>query len=368
MSEDLAVLLDLAAAMRRSRAHMVGLPVNLDFDYRPLSAYLAVHGNNAGAPYISSGYGLDSRHFERAVVDFFARLAGAQPEDSFGYLTHGSTESHLFGAWLGRERHPDAILYASEHAHHSIPKIARILRMDHEPVAARADATLDTEALQLVLRRNAPRSALVIATIGTTGQGAVDDLPGIRRALATSGVPSHHIHSDATFGGLIAALGPQPRPWGFTDGADSIAVNGHEMIGSPIPCGIVLTRPAHVEAVRVPGAATGTDDGTISGSRDALSPLLLWRELRRLGLQGLRERIHECVRTAVYATRRLQDCGSRPAHLPGTNTVLFDPPAPEVSQRWDLLTVDGRAHLITMPHVTREHVDRLCAEITTSRA
>ncbi|MEU7203948.1 histidine decarboxylase [Streptomyces sp. NPDC045470] len=365
--EDLTVVLDLAAQMRRSRAHMVGFPVNLEFDYRPLAAYLAVHGNNAGTPYDNSEYHLHSKHFERAVIGFFARLAGVRPEDCFGYLTHGGTESNLFGAWVGRERHPDAVLYASEQAHYSIPKIARLLRMDHEPVAAQPDATLDPDALHCALRRNRERSALVVATIGTTGQGAVDDLPAIRRALDTAGTTGHHLHCDAAFGGLIAALGPLPRPWNFCDGADSIAISGHKMIGSPIPCGIVLARPAHVDAVRAPGAAVGTDDDTISGSRDALSPVLLWRELRRLGRQGLRERIHDCVRTADYATERLRGCGSHPSHLPGTNTVLFDAPEPEVSRQWNLLAVDGRAHLITMPHVTPRHIDRLCADIVEGR-
>ncbi|WP_381560254.1 histidine decarboxylase [Streptomyces eurythermus] len=363
LAADTAVLGDLAATMRQARDHMVGFPVNLDFDYRHLAEYLAVHGNNAGSPCGSSQYHLHTKPFERAVIDFFAGLAGAPSGAAFGYVTNGGTESNLFGAYLGRERYPDAVLYASAEAHYSIPKIARLLRMDHQPVATDAEGAMDLRALEAACRTHAPRAAVVVATIGTTGKGAVDDLPGLRHVLETAGVERVHLHADAAFGGLLAALAPRPRPWGFDAGADSIAISGHKMIGAPVPCGIVLARPDHVEGIRADDAAVGADDDTISGSRDALSPLFLWYELRRLGRDGLTRRVRHCLRTAEYAATRLRALGRNPVRPPHGNTVLFDAPDQAVCDRWNLLHEDGRAHLIAMPHVTREDIDRLCADL-----
>lgn len=359
---DRALLQEIAAHMHDARFRSVGAPVNLDFDYQHLAPFLAVHANNAGSPCGTSEYRLHTKHFERAVIDFFQQLAGAPSDSTFGYVTNGGTDSNLFGVFVGRERHPDAVLYASEDVHYSVPKIARLLRMDYVPVATDRHGSMDLPALEAACRRKGG-AAVVVVTIGSTGTGAVDDLPGIRRTLASAGIERTHLHADAAFGGLLAALGPRPVPWAFADGIDSVAISGHKMIGSPIPCGIVLANPAHVEEIRVPGAAVGADDDTISGSRDALAPLFLWHELRRLGRQGLTERVHECLRVAEYAARRLHACGRNPSHLPGTNTVLFDAPSEQLCDRWHLFRQEKRAHMVTMPHVTEELVDRLCADL-----
>ncbi|MFE0684731.1 histidine decarboxylase [Streptomyces sp. NPDC058961] len=362
--QDRELLTKIAEEMRSARDHMVGFPVNLDFDHQDLAPFLAVHGNNVGSPDRPSEYHLHSKFFERSVVDFFADLTAAPEGGAFGYVTSGGTESNLYGLYLGRERHPDAVLYASAAAHYSIPKIARLLRIDHVPVDVDDEGAIDLPALRAAATARPERAALAVVTVGTTGRGAVDDLPGVDRTLAEAGVRRRHLHVDGAFGGLLAALAPHPRPWAFDAGADSIAISGHKMIGSPMPCGVVLARQQDVMEIRVPGVAVGSDDDTIGGSRDALAPILLWRELRRLGRQGLAERVRNCLLTADYATERLEACGARPTHPAGTNTVLFDAPRRSVCDRWNLLRMNGRAHLITMPHVTREHVDRLCSEIT----
>ncbi|MVO87762.1 histidine decarboxylase [Streptomyces sp. p1417] len=358
---DVALLKEMAAQMLGERDHMLGFPVNLDFDYRPLADFLQVHGNNVGGPPTSSEYQLHSKVFEREVVSFFARLAGH--EEAFGYVTTGGTEGNLYGCYVGRERFPEAVMYASQATHYSLPKIARLLRMDYVAVEVGHDRAMDLAALRRhhTARKGGP--AVVVTTIGTTTGGSEDDLAGVREALADAGTDQVHIHSDAAFGGLIAALAPEPRPWAFESGADSIALSGHKMLGAPFPCGIVLTRPEHVEAIRRPGIAVGSDDDTITGSRDAFTPLLLWYELRRLGRTGLQRRVAHCLATAEYAEQRLREEGHHPERAPGSNTVLFDKPTAALCRRWNLLSVGDRAHLIAMPHVTGEHIDRLCADL-----
>jgi histidine decarboxylase len=296
-------------------------------------------------------------------VEFFADLAGGRDGEILGHIAHGGTEANLFAAYLGRERHPDGVLYSSAEAHYSAPKIARVLRMPHVIVDLDEQGTMDLGALEAeVRRRGAP--AVVIATVGTTSRGAIDDIPGIRRAASRGGAPGVFIHSDAAFGGPLAAFGAPARPWAFPDGADSVSISGHKMIGSPVPSSVVLARAADVAAIRRPGVAVGSDDDTISGSRDALSPLLLWYTLRRLGRDGLARRVRHCLEMTDYATERLKTAGRHPARIPGGNVVLFDLPPKEVMRRWHLLEHDGRAHLVLMPHITRPHVDRLCVDLT----
>ncbi|WP_431981725.1 histidine decarboxylase [Streptomyces qinglanensis] len=365
--EDAELLHRFAEEGARFREWMLGFPVNLAFDHSDMAALMSFHANNVGSSQDESQYLLNTKALERAVVSFFADLAGAASGDFFGYLSSGGTESNIFGAYLGRERHPDAVLYASAEAHYSIRKIARVLRMDYAEVDVLPDAAMDLEHLGARCREHAGRAAVVVATIGTTGQGAVDDLVGVQEVLRRVGVERWHLHADAAFGGPLAALGSPRRPWGFADGADSIAVSGHKMVGCPVPCGIVLARAAHVTGIRQSDVAVGADDDTISGSRDALAAALLWRELRRLGRSGLTARVRHCVRMAEYAADRLESCGRNPSYYPGSNTVLFDAPNQAVCDRWTLLHDGGRAHLNTMPHVTREHIDAFCRDLQQQR-
>lgn len=356
-------LSELARRMRGERDRMLGFPFNLDFDYRPLAEFLAVHGNNVGNPRSGSDYRIDTRPFEVAVLDFFTRLAGGDPARVSGYVTTGGTESNMYAVWVARERYPDAVLYASAEAHYSLPKIGRLLRVPYVEVPTAADGTMDTTALLRELARHPGRAAVVAATIGTTGRGAVDDLPGIRRALASAGVERSRVHCDAAFGGLLAEFGDEAIPWNLAAGADSVALSGHKVIGAPMPCGVVLAREDDVEAVRAEGVAVGADDDTITGSRDAVSPVLLWYELRRLGRRGVAERVRHCHRVAAHAQRGLAAVGRRPSRARGGTVVLFDAPPEEFCRRWHLPRDEEHAALVVMPHVAERHVDRLCEEL-----
>ncbi|MFI9005736.1 histidine decarboxylase [Actinosynnema sp. NPDC053489] len=360
---DAELLRRFADSAEERLRHHAGFPVNLDFDYGPLAPFLSLHLNNAGSPGQTSEYRLDTKPFERAVVGFFTELAGGRPDEVFGHLSHGGTEANLYAVYVARERYPDAVLFASREAHYSVPKIARLLRVPLVEVAVDDDGAMDLGELgREIGDRGAP--AIVVATVGTTSRGAYDDIPGIRRAASAAGVDDVFVHADAAFGGPLAAFGDPPRPWAFPDGADSVSVSGHKMIGSPLPSSVVLVRAADADRVRTPGVAVGSDDDTIGGSRDALSPLLLWYALRGLGGDGLARRAHRCLEVTGHAVRRLAEAGRHPTRAPGGNVVLFDAPDEQVMRTWNLLDVDGRAHLSVMPHLTADVIDRMCADLT----
>lgn len=359
---DVELLRRFAASAEKRGRHMAGFPVNLEFDYSPLAPFLSMHLNNAGSPRQASEYGLDTKPFERAVTAFFAGLAGGRGDEVFGHLAHGGTEANLFAVYVARERYPEGVLFASREAHYSMPKIARLLRVPYVAVDVADDGAMDLAALgREIGSRGGP--AIVAATVGTTGRGAVDDIPGVRRVCSDAGVEEVFVHSDAAFGGPLAEFGEPRRPWSFPDGADSVSVSGHKLIGSPLPSSVVLVRDVDAEAVRRPGVAVGSDDDTIGGSRDALSPLLLWYALRGLGREGLAGRVRHCLEVTDHAVRRLAETGLAPTRFPGGNVVLFDRPADDVMREWHLLEVDGRAHLSVMPHITTDLVDRLCADL-----
>lgn len=344
----------------------VGYPVAFDFDYSALAPFLSFSLNNAGDPFMAMTYLLNSHDFEREVVSFFADLAKAPDGQWWGYVTNGSTEGNLYGLYLARELLPDGIVYFSQDSHYSVGKNLHFLNMRHIMIRSQPNGEIDYEDLRetLKIRRDAP--PIIFANIGTTMKEARDDIAVIRSILQELAIENSYIHCDAALCGAYAAFLEPPPSWNFEDGADSIAISGHKFIGSPIPCGIVLARRQHVERIGHSVAYIGSVDTTISGSRNGLTPLILWYAIRSLGQEGLKTRLDHSLRTAAYAQKQLTKRGIEAWRNPQALTVVLPEPPPDVREKWQLASANGASHLICMPHVTCEQIDELIADIEKS--
>jgi histidine decarboxylase len=213
----------------------------------------------------------------------------------------------------------------------------------------------------LRIRRDAP--PIIFANIGTTMKEARDDIVLIRSILDDLAIENRYIHCDAALCGGYAAFLDPPPAWDFEDGADSIAISGHKFIGSPIPCGIVLARRGHVDRIGHSVAYIGSVDTTISGSRNGFTPLMMWYAIRSLGVEGLRQRIVESLAVAAYAEQRFKEIGLAAWRNPQAITVVFPQPPQAVCDKWQLATAGGYSHIICMPHVRRDQIDRLIGDI-----
>jgi histidine decarboxylase len=349
--------------LRKAAGLEIGYPVAFDFDYSALYPFLSISLNNAGDPFMPMTYLLNSHEFEQEVVAFFAQLARAPEGQWWGYVTNGSTEGNLYGLYLARELLPQGIVYFSQESHYSVAKNLHFLNMRHIMIRSQPNGEMDYEDLRetLRIRRDAP--PIIFANIGTTMKEARDDIALIRSMLHDLAIEHHYVHCDAALcGGYAAFLEPRP-PWDFEDGADSIAISGHKFIGSPIPCGIVLARRGHVERIGHSVAYIGSLDTTISGSRNGFTPLLLWYAIRSLGVEGLRQRIVDSLAVAAYAEQRFRASGIAAWRNPQALTVVFPQPPEQVCEKWQLASAGGASHVICMPHVRREQVDELIADI-----
>lgn len=356
-------LADLADAAETE----LGYPGALDLDYSPLAPFLKFNLNNVGDPWVETTYQLNSHEFEREVVAFYAGLTRAPEDGWWGYVGNGGTEGNLYGLYLARERYPDGIAYFSQDSHYSVAKNLRFLGMRHIMIRSQPHGEIDYDDLRetVRIRRDAP--PIVFANIGTTMKEARDDIGRIRAIMDDMAIPRYYVHSDAALcGGYAAWLDPRPR-WDFADGADSIAISGHKFLGTPVPCGIVLARRDHVERIAHAVAYIGSVDTTISGSRNGLSPLMLWYAIRALGEDGMRQRLLWALDVAGYAERRLKEAGIEAWRNPAALTVVFPQPPADIRAKWQLATSEGQSHVICMPHVTRGRIDRLVADIVAAR-
>ena len=353
-----SLLRDIRSATQRQ----IGYPGNQIFDYSPLLPFLEYSLNNIGDPFHDSNYQSNTHGIEREVITRFAGLMRIDPDEAWGYVTSGGTEGNLYGLYLAREMYPNGIFYFSEETHYSVLKNVRLLNARYIMIKRQENGEIDYQDLHEMIQVNRDLPAVIIATIGTTMRGAVDDIERIKEILRDLAVPEIYIHADAALSGMILPFVEDPQPYGFDAGINSISVSGHKLIGTPLPCGVVLTRRSHVERVGRAIECVGIQDTTLSGSRNGLTPLMLWYALEHYGSDGFRALVARMLDTAEYAVEQFNQHGIAAWRHRNSVTVVFPRPAPEVFRKWQIAPEGEVAHIITMPHVTRKMVDELVAD------
>lgn len=356
-----ALYLHLQSKMRSS----VGYPCNQNFDYQPLHRFLEFSLNNLGDPFAESNYKINTQAIEREVIQTFAELMHAPVAETWGYVTNGGTEGNMYGLYLARELFPRGIVYFSEDTHYSVVKILHVLGVRSIMIKSQPNGEMDYEDLKETIRLYRDVPPIIFANIGTTMKGAVDNVTIITGILKSMAISQYYLHCDAALSGMILPFVDQPQPYDFAAGADSISVSGHKMVGSPIPCGIVLAKKNYVNRIGRSIEYVGALDTTIPGSRNGFTPLLLWYAWRTHGVEGFRAIIKECIAMADYAIARMKDAGISAWRHENSVTVVFPRPVAEVMQKWQIAPYKDIGHIITMPHVTRDIVDELVHDMQT---
>lgn len=341
----------------------LGYPSAKDFDFSSLKDFLNFPLNNIGDPFTEGSYKVGSREFEREVLQFIAELLRAPKGNWWGYVTNGSTEGNLYGLYLARELYPKGIVYFSRDTHYSVSKNVHFLNMRHIMIRSQSHGEIDYEDLQETLKIHRDVPAIIFANIGTTMKEAKDDIRRIRGILEDLVMVDCYIHSDAALCGFIAPF-VQPRAaFDFADGADSIALSGHKFIGSPIPSGIVLARKENVDRIARSVAYIGSMDTTITGSRNGLTPLMLWYAIRTMGLEGIRRRVRRSLDLAEYVEQKLKKIGVAAWRNPNAITILFPKPSREIRRKWQLASSGNLSHVIAMPGTEKDVLDSFISDI-----
>ncbi len=341
----------------------IGYPCNQRFDYTPLYRFLRFAANNVGDPFSGSNFPLNTHDFEREVITSLAPWTGIEPDDCWGYVTNGGTEGNMYGLYLAREIIPDGTVYFSEDTHYSVSKILRLQHTRSIMIRSQPSGEMDYRDLAESIRIHRGVSPIVFANVGTTMTGAIDRLDRIREVLEAQSVTNAYIHVDAAFSGMILPFVDAPPPWHFGAGADSISISGHKMIGSPLPCGVALARRTHMERVARSVEYVGALDTTISGSRNAITPLFLWYALRSRNEDAFREMVAESLSKARYAVKALRSIGVKAWRNPHSVTVVFPRPGAAVLDKWVLAVDRDIAHLVTVPSISLDTINAFVSDM-----
>jgi tyrosine decarboxylase / aspartate 1-decarboxylase len=187
--------------------------------------------------------GRASSFMEKEAVAEIAKLYGWR--SFLGHLTSGGTMANLEALWVAGRLKPGGKILASEQAHYTHERISAVLGLPFESVPCDGKGRMDVEALVRILKRG--EVGTVVATLGTTGTGAVDPLAEI---LGLRDRYGFRLHADAAYGGYFVLAdnleAETRRAFDSLTRADSIVVDPHKHGLQPYGCGCVLYRDPQV--------------------------------------------------------------------------------------------------------------------------
>lgn len=334
-----------------------GYPCNLNYDYRELLPFFEFSLNNIGDPFIPSNYKIESKQFEREVIKYFGQLFGL--DEAWGYVTSGGTIGNMFGIILGRETLPDAKLYFAVSSHYSLVKAGGFFRIETIQIMANAGQEMNYKDLYEKLDPNVP--AIINANIGTTFEGAVDDIDKIIDCLNRKGIRKYHIHCDAALGGMLVHFA-KPEWVSFKKNIHSLSISGHKFIGIPFPCGIVITRKELISNLGRDIEYIGTKDTTIGGSRNGHAPLFLWYAIQERG-DKFADEVKTCIENAKYLKDRLKHYGINCTLNKYSTTVVFSKPSTVFIKKYQLATEGNFAHVVIMQNHNLGLIDQFVEDL-----
>ncbi|MEA2344044.1 MAG: aromatic-L-amino-acid/L-tryptophan decarboxylase [Thermoanaerobaculia bacterium] len=258
------------------------------------------------------------------------REALGLPDDLFGIINDTASINSFLALAAARQRAapnmrtygfagaPVLRVYCSEHAHSSIEKGALALGLGIEGVVKiPGDDTfaMSVDALEAAIARDRAAGFVpcaISATVGTTSSAAVDPL---RQIAEIAKRENAWLHVDAAYAGP-ATICPEFRwLWDGVEAADSIVVNPHKWLFTPIDCSVLYTR--HPEVLRetfslVPEYLKTSDTGELSYMDYGLQlgrrfrALKLWFLFEHYGIAKMQSVIRQHVADAARLAAELQ--------------------------------------------------------------
>lgn len=262
---------------------------------------------------------------EKAMMNWFRQMVGL-PKDYWGiiYDTASTSSMHAIASareqldlgfrekgMAGRNGLPKLALYCSEHAHSSIEKGAVTLGIGLggvRKIPVNKKYELIPEELESAIEddlSNGYAPFCVVATVGTTSTTSIDPVEPIAEICEKFNI---WLHIDAAYAGVAAML---PEMKWITKGwesADSIVINPHKWLFTPMDLSVYFTRkpeilkqafsltPEYLKTNKDAEVDNLMDYGIQLGRR--FRSLKLWFIIRYFGVEGLTDRIKHHIELA----------------------------------------------------------------------
>lgn len=258
---------------------------------------------------------------EVKMVDWLRQAVGL-PEEFKGVFQDTASSATLCAILTMREQaldwtgntdglfgQPPLRVYASHRTHTSIDKalwVAGLGQNNLVKIPTDDAMAMDVDALRSAIREDREAGmtpAGVVACVGGTSVGAMDNVAAVCAAAAEEGL---FTHVDAAWAGS-AMICPEYRHfWDGVEQADSLVLNPHKWLGAPLECSAHFVKSpetlVRTLAIQPEFLKTYGKDGVVNFSEWSVTlgrrfrALKVWFLLRAYGLEGLRTRIRNHVK------------------------------------------------------------------------
>lgn len=260
---------------------------------------------------------------ENEVIKWFLNLFGFENENANGFLTTGSSYATLSAIMMARQKKisghdlSKVTAYVSSDGHHCIAKAWAMLgfKKDNLRLIGLNDHAMNIDAFRslVIADKNAGLTPLmVIATLGSTKTGRVDDLFGI------SQIAKEHdlwLHSDGAYGALFMLTEKGKSLLKFVNLSDSLAFDPHKALQLPYGTGCLLVRNVkdmlfdyQAEDSYMPPVTNGIydfADTTPELSREYRG-LRVWLPLKALGVDPFKLNLEEKLKLSEWLYEEIQ--------------------------------------------------------------
>jgi len=286
---------------------------------------------------------------------------------SKGLVTSGGTESNILALYAWREALGIKSVVHFEDAHHSIKKACKILGIECFSVST---DRVDKE-LEIMVKEK--RNSVIVATLGVTDNGRIDDIKKIIEVVGEREIP---IHVDAAFGGFTFPF-THPETYQYyislleKHRIFTFSVDYHKFLGSPTPASMlffpsIIEKYLYFDAPYLPEKIQPGILGTRPGYSSATALYLL----EYYGEKGLKDRALKAYSLTKYAFEVIKESKLAdeivepqvPILCLGYNSEAL------ANNVWKSLwekrfftypCKHGRGvRIVFMPHLEKNHVDR----------
>ena len=306
------------------------LPGVTHWNHPGFFAYFAITGSTPGvmAEMLTAALNINAMlwktspaatELEERALDWLRQMLGLGP-GWFGVINDTASMTTLLALAAAREAKPNLQIrqrgmagradlpvlriYQSEHAHTVVHKAAITLGIGLDNcVAIPSDAAfrMRVDALQAAIAADRAAGMLplaVVATVGTTSTASIDPVPAIADVCEREGL---WLHIDASYAGTAAVV-PECRDiLAGVDRADSLVVNPHKWMFTPVDLSAMYTRRPDV----LKRAFSLVPDFLVTAEQDRVVNLMdygvqlgrrfralkLWMVIRAFGVTGIVDRL-----------------------------------------------------------------------------
>jgi tyrosine decarboxylase/aspartate 1-decarboxylase len=288
-----------------------------------------------------------------AILGGFLGDAGAT-----GYISSGGTESNIQAVRaskiLADVQDPNIVVPAS--AHQSFEKARDLTGVELRYARLDEHHVVDVNALDELVDEN---TVCVVGIAGSTALGTIDPIPVLAQIAREN---NSFLHVDAAFGGFVIPFLDKTYPFDFSvNGVRSIAIDPHKMGMSTIPSGgLLFKNSADFDAL-----STNTFysvERSITGTRSGAPVAATLAVLERLGFDGYRSLVRECMRLTTLCVERAAEFGVYPVIPPVMNILAFR--VPDVQRAvlrltalgWRISVMGGALRIVIMPHINEKTI------------